>query len=183
MGQLGGGARVGGQPVLVGQQPGQHTVQPGTLAGQQVGVDGLAEQRVPERIAVRTVRDQQLLGDRLTHCVLEVGHRQPGSGLDQLVVGPPAGDRGHPQHALRRIGQPFHPVEQQRDQPGGKPVVLRGMVRRRGEQLFRVVGVALGPADDAVEHDGVERGCGSGCPESPGRSLPAGRLRVYRVQA
>jgi hypothetical protein len=75
MGQLRRGAWVGGQPVLVGQQPGQHAMQPGTLAGQQVGVDGLTEQRVPERIAVRTVRDQQLLGDRLTHCVLEVGHR------------------------------------------------------------------------------------------------------------
>jgi hypothetical protein len=158
LGQLGGGARVGRQPLLIGEQPGQHAMQPGALTGQQVRVDRLPQQRVPERVPVRAVRDQQLLRDHLPYRVLVTGERQPGRGADQLVVGPPPGGRGHPQHALRRVGEPFHPAEQQRGQPGGEPVVFGGPVRRRGQQLLRVVGVALGAGDDAVEDRGVHGG-------------------------
>ena len=82
LGQLGRGTRVGGQPFLIGQQPGQHAVQPGALTGQQVPVDRLTQQRVPEGVPVRAVRDQELLRYRLTDRVLVAGHRQPGRDAD-----------------------------------------------------------------------------------------------------
>ena len=42
---------------------GQPSMQPGPLTGQQVGVDGLADQRVPERVALVAVGHQQLVSD------------------------------------------------------------------------------------------------------------------------
>ena len=57
VGKLGGGARDLLQPAFVGQQLSQRAVQPGALAGQQVGVDGLAQQSVPEGQAAVAVRD------------------------------------------------------------------------------------------------------------------------------
>ena len=70
VGQLGRGAGHLGQAPLVGQQLGQQPVQPGPLPRQQVGVDGLAQQRVPERQAVAAVGDQQPLGDGLADGIL-----------------------------------------------------------------------------------------------------------------
>ncbi len=63
--QFGRGPRDIGEPLIVGQQLGEPGVQPGAFARQQVGVDGLAEQGVPERIAMVAVGHQQLVGDRL----------------------------------------------------------------------------------------------------------------------
>ena len=54
LGQLGG--RSGhGQPVLVGQQRAHRAVQPGALARQQVTVDRLAQEGMPEHVALGAV--------------------------------------------------------------------------------------------------------------------------------
>ncbi len=161
MGQLGRRSRHGVQPFLVGQQARQRRVQPGPLAGQQVGVDRLAQQRVPERVALLAVGGEQLVSDRLADRRLVLGGRQPGRFHDQLVVHPAAAHRGGAQRLLRRHRQLLHPGHEQRGQAGRQFLVTTG----RGEQLLGVVGVALGPVHDGdqlrrVEHPPPAGGLG-----------------------
>ncbi len=58
LGELGGGSGHLGKPPLVAEQGGEAGMQPGPLAGQQVGIDGLAEQRVPERVSAAAIGHQ-----------------------------------------------------------------------------------------------------------------------------
>ncbi len=161
MGQLGGRPRHRVQPLLVGQQAGQRRVQPGPLAGQQVGVDRLAQQRVPEHVALLAVGGEQLVGHRLADRLLVLRSRQPRRGHDQLVVHPAAAHRGGAQRLLGGARQLLHPGHEQRGQAGRELLVaVRG-----GEQLLGVVGVALGPV-----HDGDQLGRVEHAP-------PAARLR------
>jgi hypothetical protein len=76
--QLGGGSWNG--QLGAGQQRRQRGVQPGPFAGQEVGVNGFAQQGVPERIAVRAVRDEKLLGDGFPDRLLIPGVRQAARG-------------------------------------------------------------------------------------------------------
>ncbi len=178
VGQFGGGTRHGGQPARVGQQLGEPGVQPGPLPGQQVGVERLPDQRVPEHVAVRAAGDQQLLGYAVPDRILVVWPVQPGRGLDDVVLDPAPADRRGPQHLLGCGGQPLHPGQQQRGQPAGQHVTARGRadraaVRRArptvpaglarlhgGQQFLGVVGVALRPGDHPVQHGRVQRAAG-----------------------
>ena len=81
MGELGRRAR------HAGQQRGEPRVQPGPLPWQQVVVDRLAQQRVPEGVAVRAVGDEQLVRDRLAHRLVVAALGQRGRGPDQVVGG------------------------------------------------------------------------------------------------
>ena len=77
MRELGRCPRHIGEPALVGEQLGQPPVQPGPFPGQQVGVDGLAQQSVPERIAPVPVRHEKLVRDRLPDRLVVLGPGQP----------------------------------------------------------------------------------------------------------
>ena len=76
-------------------------VQRGVLAGQQVAVHGLADQRVAERVAVGAVDHEHLVRDRLARALHHVGGRELGDRLEQPVRHRPVGDRGHAHDRLR----------------------------------------------------------------------------------
>ncbi len=165
MGQLGGGPRHGGEAARVGQQLGEPGVQPGPLAGEQVGVERLADQGVPEHVAVRAARHQQLLGHAVPDRVLVLGPGQPGRGPDDVVVDPAPADRRGPEHLLGRAGQLLHPGQQQRGQPAGQHVAAQSP-RRPAHRPPRQTGP--GRAWPAVPPRS------RGCPR-PGRPSGAGR--------
>ncbi len=151
LGQFRRGARHR-EPLLVGEQRAHRGVQPGPLPGQQVRVDGFAEQGVPEDIAFGAVGHEQLVGDRLPHRSLVFGGRQARCGPHQLVVGLAAGHGRGAEHLLGGVGQLLDPVEQQGRQPGGQDAVLAGIAADRGgEQFLGVIGVALGPGHDVIQ--------------------------------
>jgi hypothetical protein len=141
---------LGGGPGHAGQQARQPGVQPGPLPRHQVAVHRLAQERVPEPVAVGPVGRQQLVARRLAQRRLVSVVGQAGGGPDQ-VVGAAAGHGGHPQHPLRRVRQAFHARQQQRGEPGRQRAVG---VRRRGQELLGVVGVPFGPFDQGVEGGG-----------------------------
>ncbi|WP_460716416.1 hypothetical protein, partial [Microbispora hainanensis] len=105
MGQLGGGA------AAFGEQRGERGVQAGALARQQVVVDGLLEERVPEGVAVAARREQPLRDD-LAQRVLQRQVAEPGRVAQQVVPDPAAGHRGDPQHLAGGVRQGLHPGEQ-----------------------------------------------------------------------
>ena len=74
-------------------------VQLGVLAGQQVVVDDLAQQRVAEGVEALLVGDDDVAGDRLAQRVAHLARVDPAGLLDQLVVHPLAG-RQQPQQLL-----------------------------------------------------------------------------------
>ena len=100
LGEFGGRSRHR-EPLLVGKQRAHRGVQPGPLPGQQVRVDGLAQQGVPEDVAFRAVGHEQLVRDRLPDRGLVFVGRQARRGADQLVVGPAPGHRRRAEHPLR----------------------------------------------------------------------------------
>ena len=183
MGQLRRGPRHGGEPARVGQQLGEPGVQPGPLPGQQVGVEGLPDQGVPEHVPVRAARHEQLLGHAIADRVLVLRTVQPGRGPDDVVVHPAPADRRRPQHLLGRGGQLLDPGQQQGGQPAGQHVAAgcsphratsaraasrravaqpadraAGTARRHGGQQFlRVVGIALRPGHHPVQGGRVQR--------------------------
>ena len=72
---------------------------------------------------------------------------------EELLAAMVAGE----EHLLRGVGELLHAAEQQRGQPGGQALLRAVAADRGGEQFLGVVGVALGPGDQAVQHRGVER--------------------------
>ena len=123
------------------------------LAGQEVVVGRLLDEGVAERepggLAV-AVLDEQVAVDRRPEAVGQLVLGQVDDLGEQVVVDPPAGDRGHAEHALRAVGRG-------RD-PGGQ----RGLDRRRQagrrlrrsaghQQLLDEEGVAVGPVLEPAE--------------------------------
>jgi hypothetical protein len=147
VGQL--GRRPRDVAVALGEEPRVRGVQPHPLAGQQVAVHGLLQQRVPERVALAVLGDQHVVGDRLAERLLHLGVAQPAGRLQQRVGDPPAGDRGHPGDPLRGGGQPLQPGEQH----VGETVRQRERVAAQagGQQLLGEVRVALRPAEDVAD--------------------------------
>ena len=91
---------------------GEAAVQPSVLARQQVFVHRLADQLVPERVAVAP-RVQHVGDHRGPHRarqrrVIQAAHRP-----EQRVPGALAAGAGDPQHLLGVLRQPAHAVEQQ----------------------------------------------------------------------
>jgi hypothetical protein len=77
-------------------------VQLDPLGRQHVVVDGVADERVAERVA-RVVDDQEVVLGRLPQRIEQRGPRERSHGGQQPVGHPPAGDRGDAQDALRRL--------------------------------------------------------------------------------
>ncbi len=144
VGALGGTVR---PAVRTAQQPGERAVQPGPLAGQQVGVDRLAGEGVPEGVGVAVVGDEQLPSQGLAQRRLQLLLGQPDGVPQQLVPHPAPGDGGGAQHLLGRLRQLLEPDQQDVGQTAGHTVDRR--VRGR-DQLLGVEGVALGAFDDPV---------------------------------
>lgn len=120
-------------------------MQPGPLARQQVGVDGLAGERVPEGVRVALTGDEELPPDRLAQRRLQLVLRQSDGVAQQLVLDAPPGDGGGTQHLLGGVGQLLEADQENVGEPAGYPARLRV---GGGEQLLRIEGVALGPLDD-----------------------------------
>ena len=109
------------------------------LAGQQVALNDLLDQRVPERIGVAVrVRDEQVVLYRLAQRRQQLGLVQPAGGGQQPVTDPLAGDRGHPQRVLARVRQCVDP---------GREYVVDGGLMSYGASYgdtFRVGGLYVG---------------------------------------
>jgi hypothetical protein len=115
-GQLGGCYRGGdaGQLGPLGERLRQAGVEPCPLAGQQVGVDHLAEQGVTDVVAVLAgCRHQELAGDRGPQ---RLGRRlvaQAGHERQQPMGDPPAHHRDDRQDPGGGLGQPVDPAAEQ----------------------------------------------------------------------
>ncbi len=150
-GEVVAGEIVVGQLGRRGEQAGERGMEPGALARQQVGVDGLLQQRVAEGVAV-ALDPEQAARDDLAHRLLELGQRQPRHLAQQLVLDPAPGHGGGAQHPLPRLREHLDPGHQQAGQPVGQGVAL-GHGR---EQLLGIERVAVGAGDDETEPLGVD---------------------------
>ena len=129
------------------------------LAGEHVVVGGLAHEGMTERIAgglAGSVPDQQLAIDGHAQPVRQVLLREARHFGDELVIDPPAGDRGdpeHPLHVVRGRGDPGDEGRRDRRWQTG-----RGGIGGLGEQqLLQEEGVAVGSLVKAVEAGPVHR--------------------------
>jgi hypothetical protein len=150
-GQIGGARAV----ALLREQAGVRRVQPDPLTGQQVRVDRFLQEGVPEGVPVVPVRHDHVMRHRLAQCLLDLRRRQADGRPEQRVRHTTACDGGHPCDVLDAGREPLEPREQdvgqllgQRDAaaPSGERVV------GGRQQFLRVVGVALGPAPDVLDH-------------------------------
>ncbi|GAA2842788.1 hypothetical protein GCM10020220_034830 [Nonomuraea rubra] len=131
---------VGGQ---LGVGLGAAGVQPPPFARQQVVVDGVADERVPEGVAV-AVHEQQPGAYDGPQRLVQRQVVEPGDGAQHVVRRPAPGHGGDPQHVQPLGGQPLGPGEQQLPQRGGRGGA--GVGERLGEQR-----VALAARHDQVE--------------------------------
>ena len=173
---------------------GEAAVQPSVLTGQQVFVHRLADQLVPERVAVAP-RVQHVGDHRGPHRASQRRVIQAGHGSEQRVPGRLAAGAGDPQHLLGVLGQPAHAVEQQvakgfRQLRAQLPVTaeqgldkqrvaLRTVVQRVGQVAGRL---AAEDADDQLT--GVVSGQpGQFDPLHPGDPVQRGQQRAQRMSA
>ena len=139
VGQLGGGRPVGEAGVLA-ERLGERKVQRGPLAGQQVAVGRLLQQRVAEGVAVG-VLDEDVLGHRGAQAFDQRGLGERRGGGEQPVARPAARRGGHAQHAARVVGQRFQAqvqdVAQARRQRARDRVAKRRAAPRRRRRCPR----------------------------------------------
>ena len=86
---------------------GEGPMQLAPLAGQQLVVHDLLDERVAERVALHAgagLDDQQVAADRGAEPVVQLVLGQAGDLGEQLVLDPPAGHRGHAQDRRRVSG-------------------------------------------------------------------------------
>lgn len=136
------------QPGIRPQGLGESRVPAGALAGQQVVIDRLADESVPERVSVAS-DDQHVGGHRRPQragqsVVFQAGHRgQQGV----LHLGP--GRTRRPQDDLGFLGEPVHRGQQQIAQRLGQ---LRVRLAVTAQQLLHEQRVALSAPVDLVGH-------------------------------
>ena len=151
-GQLGGGAGRGAG----GEGGGVGAVQPDPLPGQQVVVDGLAEQRVPERV-VAAVGDEDVEVDRTAQTRVERGVVEPGDRAEHLVADPAPGHAGRAHHLTGGVVEAVEPDEQHIGQVD-RELVGATVVRHGGaDQLLDEERVALGAGHDVGGHRAERR--------------------------
>jgi hypothetical protein len=104
------------------QGTGQGGVQLDPLAGQQLGVDRLGQQRVAEHVAVAAagLGQQQLLVDRLAQPLQQLLVVHAGDRCQQRPGHARAGRGGHAQQLLGAVAQPHQPGQQHLPQAGGQ---------------------------------------------------------------
>jgi len=116
------------------------------LPGQQVGLQRLAQQRVPEAVAA-ALGDQKLAGDGLAQQLHHDRWRQLADGREQRVVKAAPGGRGDPQQPLHRGAERLGPHQQQVAERLGQRAAVQPV---GGDELLDEEGIALG-----VVHDGA----------------------------
>jgi hypothetical protein len=144
-----GGPPAGGR--RVGQQGGVGGVQPAALPGQQLLVDRLAQQLVPEDVGVAAgggalLGDQDVVGGRVAQRLLQLVDVQPGHRGQLVVAHPATGHRGDPQHPLGGRRQSLHPGHQHLGQ------AVRHAVGGGRDQLLGEERVALAAPRRAADH-------------------------------
>ena len=147
-GQLGGGAA--GPSVADGG--GVAAMEPHSLAGQQVVVDGLAEQGVTEGV-VAVAGDQDVALDGGAQALVERRVVEVGRDGEQLVGDPASGDARRPNHLARGLVEPVEPDQQHLGEVGGQAAVVGTVVAAGGgaDELLDEERVALGTLDDHVD--------------------------------
>ena len=124
----------------------QARVQRAALARQQVAVDGLADQRVAERVGLARAGHDHLVRDRLAQAAQQVGLVEVRQRRQQPVAHRVL-DRDRAHDLLRGVGQPLHARDEQVAQRLGQ---LLAAVGGGGEQLLGVERVALAALEQAV---------------------------------
>ena len=141
-----GGRRVAHQLVALVDGLREPRVQRAALAGQQVAVDRLADQRVAERVRLAGAGHQHLVRDGLAQPLQQLGLVEPGQRGQQRVAHRVL-DADDPHDLLRRGGEPLHARDEQVAQRLGQ---LLAAVGGRRQQLLGVERVALAALEQAV---------------------------------
>jgi hypothetical protein len=143
-GELGG--RASGTALLQGARVGR--VQPGPLAGEEVVVDRLGEQRVAELVVVVAARHEHVTLDGVAHGPVEVGGREVDDVAQGGVGDAAAGDGGGPDHGDRGVVEALEPDQEHVGEVFGDAAVASGA---GADQLLDEERVALGPGDDVAD--------------------------------
>ena len=98
---------------------GVRAVQSYPLPRQQVVVEGLRQQGMPERVAVGVHRHEHVALDDVPQGAVESNVVQPDHAGEQLMGDLPSGDRRGPHHEARGLGQRVQPDQQQVGEFGG----------------------------------------------------------------
>ena len=131
----------------------QPQVQLGPLAGEQLLLDDLAQERVAEPVHVVVLHDQDVTVDGLAQRVAQGTRLEAARLVEQWMVEPLA-DRDESTAAPRGLGQPLHPQHQcvaQRVRRGA------AAVEPRGQQLLAEQGVAARTRPQPLQQVGVGR--------------------------
>jgi hypothetical protein len=128
-----------------GERAGVGGMQGAALDRQQVVVDRLLHQGVPEGVGVAAaLGHQDVVGDRLAQQLDQALGRLRRDLGEQLVVDPPARHGGDLEHPLGRLGQRLHPRQHQLAQDRREP----GALQVCGQQLLGEERVALRASQD-----------------------------------
>ncbi len=168
-GELGGGRTVGEAPVRR-QRLGTGPVEGGPLRREELFLDGLAQQAVPEGVAAASWLDQEQL---LVHALADAPHQlllgEPAEGGKQLVADGHPRDRHHGEHRGCRRAQ-VADAGQQHLAEGGWQVLLAG--NHGSKQLLGKEGVASRAGPDGID-DVRPRGSAQDVAELAGHLRPA----------
>jgi hypothetical protein len=135
------------------EDPGKDTVDTAALAGEEVVVDRLGEERVAEGVALRVRGDEDVLLDGLPERPVQLRLAQAGACRrhcrEQRVGDTAPRCRGQPDDVLRGVGELLEPHHQQ----PREIITCTGLAQRCSRsELFGEEGVALG----AVDHRGKD---------------------------
>ncbi len=145
---MAGKLRRGPVGVTRGQRLRVGSVQPYALAGQQVVVDRLGQQRMPERVAVCPHRLEDIAVHRCPQHPLEGAAIDADDPRQQVVRHPPARGRGGADRQPRRVVELVESEQQQVGEVGGqRPATQLG----RGNELLGEERVALGALHDPAD--------------------------------
>jgi hypothetical protein len=150
LGEAGVAGELGGSPARAAllQGLGVRRVEAGALAGQEVVVDRLGEQRVAELVEVVAARHQDVPLDGVAHRPVELGRGQLDDVAQGGVGDPAPGDGRGAHHRDRGVVEPLEADQEHVGQVLGDPAVAS---RARTDQLLDEERVALGPGDDVAD--------------------------------
>ena len=148
-----GGRRLRVVPEALLERPGERQMPLGPLAGQQVRLDDLAQQRMAEPVQAVVLDGQDVPVDRLAERLAQRSRLEPGRLLEQAVVEPlPDGDE--PEQLAGGVGQALDAQDQGVAQRvrGGAAAVEPG-----GQQLLAEQRIAGRARPEPVQQLGVRR--------------------------